>query len=110
MERRVADILFTDKETLIYSQEFDQQTKDQRKPLPERVRPTQQMMGHTANVYFNKLFRRSISNDDMAIIWELASEGQAFLKLPNFMACMRLFSAARRGDRIDRRLMYKGNS
>jgi hypothetical protein len=110
MEGRVAEIQFTEKERQAYSLEFDKQTTDQRKPLSERVRSTQQMMGKTATVYFNKLFRRDPNaSSNLATIWNFASEGQAFLRLPNFMAAMRLVSALKSGRSLDRSLMYQGN-
>lgn len=111
MEASVSEIKFTERETQVYGSEFDQQTSDQRKPLAERVTFTQQMMGQTANVYFNKLFRRKpIPNRDLAIIWELASEGQTYLKLPNFIAAMRLCSAYLAGKKtLTRNLMFQSN-
>ncbi|CAG9323263.1 unnamed protein product [Blepharisma stoltei] len=92
MESAIARISFTEKEQKYYSVEFDRLTAEQKKPLNER-----ELMGHGAATFFRML---KIGDSDLAKIWELVSEGQPFLKFPNFMAAMRLCSSRKQGKPI----------
>jgi len=89
MESPISELVFSDKELKLYSEEFEKLTSDQKKPLSER-----ELMGKTSAVFFRQF---KIGDEDLSKIWNIASEKKAYLKLPNFMAAMRLCSACKRG-------------
>jgi PX domain len=89
METSMELLQFSDRERKYYSQEFEQITSEQMRPIGER-----ELMGQTAAQFFRQL---KISDSDLSTIWELVCERRAYLKLPNFMAAMRLCSAIKQG-------------
>jgi len=92
MENSISKITFSERETKYYTEEFEKLTSSQKKPLHER-----ELMGAPAATFFKQL---KINNEDLSSIWDLVSESKGFLRLPNFMAAMRLCSAKKQGKDI----------
>lgn len=89
MDFPISQIPFSEREQKYYSNEFDRLTTEQKAPLYER-----ELIGQSAASFFRLL---KMDDSDVSKIWELVSEKRASIKLPNFMAAMRLCSAKKQG-------------
>ena len=92
METQIEFLQFSDRERKYYTLEFEQITFEQTKPVVER-----ELAAQAAGLFFKQL---KISEGDLAKIWDLVSERRTYLKLPNFLAAMRLCSAIKQGKPI----------
>lgn len=89
METPIESLNFSEREKKYYTIEFEQITTEQKRPLIER-----ELSGQAAAQFLRQL---KIKENDLSTIWNLVSEHKAYLKLPNFMAAMRLCSALKQG-------------
>ncbi|OMJ76525.1 hypothetical protein SteCoe_24102 [Stentor coeruleus] len=89
METPIESLNFSEREKKYYTIEFEQITSEQKRPLIER-----ELNGQVAAQFLRQL---KIKENDLSTIWSLVSEHKPYLKLPNFMAAMRLCSALKQG-------------
>ena len=85
----INSLVFSDTEKKYYVTEFERCTKTDKRPVNERVRCRQQLMGTVAAQIFRKT---KLPDQALKEIWDLSSEGQPFLMLQNFLAAMRMCS------------------
>ena len=92
METSIEFLQFSDRERKYYTIEFEQITFEQTRPVSER-----ELTAQAAGLFFKQL---KINEFDLAKIWDLVSEKRTYLRLPNFLAAMRLCSAIKQGKPI----------